>query len=342
MNRFFSFDPFGSPMSLRSFNTTSSRYGFNGKEKDDEINVNGGSYDFGDRIYDPRIGRWLSLDPLMRKYAGLSPYNFTFNNPIIFNDPDGRDGRLTVVDGKDGSVNITLETNIHIYGADASTASAAALTKAYKDAGFDKTRTFKGADGKTYNVAIKITYSAENSQAIKEQQSAAEGNTSARDIYEASSLDKTKLKDFVAGDNIMEIDSKKELGKPTGASAFSGAVSGEGATDKTNVHEPFHLFGFDEAYDITKMGSDMPGMEGDVMTAGEGYIYTMKNGKPTANPDFKISAIHYQNIINYVIDNSIKGTKILDPSKDKIESTGAGTKPPSPDKIKSANNSEVK
>jgi RHS repeat-associated protein len=317
-------------------------YGFNGKEKDNEVKGDGNSYDFGERIYDSRLGRWLSLDPLMKKYAGLSPYNFTFNNPIIFNDPDGRDGRLTVVDGKDGSVNITLETNIHIYGADASPATAAALSKAYKDAGFDKTRTFKGADGKTYNVTIKIKYSAENAQAIKEQQSAAGGNTSARDIYEASSLNKSKLKNFVAGDNIMEIDSKKELGKPTGAAAFSGAISGEGATDKTKVHEPFHLFGFDEAYDITKMGSDMPGMEGDVMTAGEGYIYSMKNGKAIANPDFKISAVHYQNIINYVIDNSIKGNKTLDPRKDKVESTGAGTRPPSKDKIESANKSEVK
>lgn len=63
----------------------------NGKEKDDEIVGSGNSYDFGARQYDPRLGRWLSLDPLMTKYPGLSPYNFVSNNPIIFVDVDGKD-----------------------------------------------------------------------------------------------------------------------------------------------------------------------------------------------------------------------------------------------------------
>jgi len=50
---------FGAPMPGRSFNSNSYKYGFNGKEKDDEVKGNGNSYDFGARIYDPRIGRWL-------------------------------------------------------------------------------------------------------------------------------------------------------------------------------------------------------------------------------------------------------------------------------------------
>jgi RHS repeat-associated protein len=66
------------------------RYGFNGKEKDDEINVNGGSYDFGARMYDTRLGRWLACDPLAAKYSDLSPYNFAANTPIQAFDPDGR------------------------------------------------------------------------------------------------------------------------------------------------------------------------------------------------------------------------------------------------------------
>jgi RHS repeat-associated protein len=66
------------------------RYGFNSMEKDNEINVNGGSYDFGARIYDSRLGRWLSLDPLMAEYTSLSPYCGIGNNPILIIDPDGR------------------------------------------------------------------------------------------------------------------------------------------------------------------------------------------------------------------------------------------------------------
>ena len=49
----------------------------------------GNAYDFGARILDVRLGRWLSLDALASKYPKLSPYNFVGNNPIFFIDPDG-------------------------------------------------------------------------------------------------------------------------------------------------------------------------------------------------------------------------------------------------------------
>src|SRR5690606_9289804 len=71
------------------------RYGFNGMEKDEEIKGGSNSYDFGARIYDPRLGRWLSLDPMMDKYPSWSPYNFAANNPIKYYDVDGED----IVDG---------------------------------------------------------------------------------------------------------------------------------------------------------------------------------------------------------------------------------------------------
>jgi RHS repeat-associated protein len=78
-------------MPQRSFASGGYRFGFNGKEKDDEVKGKGNSYDFGARIYDPRLGRWLSLDPLQAKYPNLSPYQFTGNNPIKFVDFDGKD-----------------------------------------------------------------------------------------------------------------------------------------------------------------------------------------------------------------------------------------------------------
>lgn len=49
------------------------------------------AYDFGARIYDSRLGRWLSTDPLQAKYPSLSPYNFVNNRPIMYVDFDGRD-----------------------------------------------------------------------------------------------------------------------------------------------------------------------------------------------------------------------------------------------------------
>jgi RHS repeat-associated protein len=89
-------------MPNRSFSTTSYRYGFNGQEKDDETTVNGGDYDFGARIYDSRLGRWLAVDPVSAKYPYLSPYTFTGNSPILFVDPNGKEIILHFKD-KDGN-----------------------------------------------------------------------------------------------------------------------------------------------------------------------------------------------------------------------------------------------
>jgi RHS repeat-associated protein len=66
------------------------RFSFNGMEKDDEVKGVGNSLDFGARIYDPRLGRWLSLDPIAQKYPFASPYNFALNTPIQAKDPDGK------------------------------------------------------------------------------------------------------------------------------------------------------------------------------------------------------------------------------------------------------------
>jgi hypothetical protein len=67
------------------------RYGFNGKEKDDEVVGNGGWYAFKDYGYDPRLGRRPSIDPHFYNYPSLSGYNAFANNPIVNLDPDGKD-----------------------------------------------------------------------------------------------------------------------------------------------------------------------------------------------------------------------------------------------------------
>src|SRR5690554_6977021 len=49
----------------------------------------GNSLDFGARIYDSRVGRFSSLDPLAKKFPSESNYTFAGNNPILFIDRDG-------------------------------------------------------------------------------------------------------------------------------------------------------------------------------------------------------------------------------------------------------------
>jgi RHS repeat-associated protein len=65
------------------------RYGFNGKENDNEVKGEGNQQDYGMRIYDPRLVRFLSVDPLQKIYPWNSPYAFAENGPIENIDLDG-------------------------------------------------------------------------------------------------------------------------------------------------------------------------------------------------------------------------------------------------------------
>jgi RHS repeat-associated protein len=102
------------PYHLKStvFSTVSSydyRFGFNGKEKDDEIQGDGNSYDFGARIYDSRLGRFLSMNPIYKEHPQLSEYQFAGNTPIWTIDIDGLEPAVFIGSSKQVSlINKTL------------------------------------------------------------------------------------------------------------------------------------------------------------------------------------------------------------------------------------------
>ena len=81
--------PFGMLMPGRKGNTPDYRYGFNGMEADNEIKGEGNSYTTYFRQYDPRVARWLTIDPETRVMPWQSPYVSMDNNPILLNDPNG-------------------------------------------------------------------------------------------------------------------------------------------------------------------------------------------------------------------------------------------------------------
>jgi RHS repeat-associated protein len=75
--------PFGAPINGRSFSSTEYRFSFQGQEADGEM----GTQDYGFRIYKPALGKFLSVDQLIK--VTKQPYLANNNNPIYYNDPTG-------------------------------------------------------------------------------------------------------------------------------------------------------------------------------------------------------------------------------------------------------------
>ena len=111
--------PFGTPLYNRGFAFSGGyKYGFNGKEKDDEVKGNGNSQDYGKRIYDNRLGRFLSVDHLVKEYPMLASYQFASNSPVAGIDIEGlefyysADGALIGKIGDNTSVKLVYEKDV--------------------------------------------------------------------------------------------------------------------------------------------------------------------------------------------------------------------------------------
>jgi RHS repeat-associated protein len=87
------YDPFGKELKgISTYDSTiagyPNLYRFNGKQFENDFDI--GLYDYGSRLYDPRLGRWQSPDPLAPMFPNWSPFAFSFDNPVNFIDHDGR------------------------------------------------------------------------------------------------------------------------------------------------------------------------------------------------------------------------------------------------------------
>ena len=97
-------------------NSNNSPFRFNAKELDEET----GNYYYGARYYDPKWSIWISVDPLAEYYPSISPYSYTFNNPINWTDSTGMCPDRDCPDGvfEDGYEHTTEDGRTYFYLAD--------------------------------------------------------------------------------------------------------------------------------------------------------------------------------------------------------------------------------
>ena len=121
--------PFGMTIDSRSYTAAATyRYGFNGKENDKET----GEQDYGMRIYDPRIAKFLSVDPIANKYPELTPYQFASNTPIQAIDLDGLE-KYSVSNSENNKI-VTYSAKIAIFTSRETGGNAANSNKIIEDA----------------------------------------------------------------------------------------------------------------------------------------------------------------------------------------------------------------
>jgi RHS repeat-associated protein len=156
---------FGMDITGRSwFANAKYRYGFNGKEKDDNGEFGDIQYDYGFRIYNPAIGRFLSVDPLTASYPSWSPYPFAMNSPIAGVDLDGLEFYYAA-DGKYLGVG-TDEKSQDVYKADKKNEDGTYLNATKLDVTHDQFNYISGVvskeDASTFKGAAATTQATFN------------------------------------------------------------------------------------------------------------------------------------------------------------------------------------
>jgi hypothetical protein len=133
-----------------------------------------------------------TIDPHVDKYQSWTPYNYTFDNPVVFTDPDGRDGEVTYTQGKgtkkDPNV-ITIKANYYYNKNTLTEKQAKALNASVAEYNGTQSSTGKEKDG-TYTV-IKYDLSAKGFDNDEDVSSAVKGDEFANSKGGTSSFGNT-------------------------------------------------------------------------------------------------------------------------------------------------------
>ena len=171
-----SYYPFGLNMES-NFNGAAgkNKYAYNGKEWNDDFGL--GWNDYGARFYDPAIARWVTVDPLSEKMRRHSPYNYAFDNPMRFVDPDGMQGTDIIIQYK-GDKDVAT-TNVKYDNGKLYQTKFDEKTKTYQSTGQE----YKGAsDGYIQRVADALDYIKDSDPKAKDVVNALESSSKTHTI----------------------------------------------------------------------------------------------------------------------------------------------------------------
>jgi RHS repeat-associated protein len=142
------------------------KYGYNGKEWNDDFGL--GMNDYGARYYDPSAARWWNVDPLTEKMPRHSAYNYCFNNPIKFVDPNGCEPdaweSMKSQSAQSATIaNVKNAVNAYIRGGNAFSVSCSKTYKGENGTFSVKQKAiynskYDDKDGKSANASMSVTY----------------------------------------------------------------------------------------------------------------------------------------------------------------------------------------
>jgi RHS repeat-associated protein len=309
------YSPFGVGLYGRSW-SGEYRYGFNGKEKVNEVSETNANYDFGARMFESRLGRWYSTDACASKYAGDSPFQFAFNSPLAFVDPNGKDGRLTV---NSTTHQITLETTVFLHG-NLSNEEMQKLTIDFNSLYSGLQNTYQITDpadpSVVWTVTMKVNFDYD--QHLNETLEDLGLNDSPVTANAMESIENKEAYGMMDGDNILKI----VPGTKNGHTHMGGNEGQAGANFATAIHEVGHMLGFDERYmaktrdangDLVFSKYPFPvSCQIENFDLGQDF---MSNG-PLNNDIVKLSSFHFTDIVDYCVANGIEGNFLVGSCED--------------------------
>lgn len=183
-------------------------------------------------------GRWFSVDPLSEEFSNWSPYNFVYNNPLNYIDPDGRSGE-PVIDKKNKT--ITVHSNMIFYGGAANNDIAKSTASDIQNA-WNAASGKVSIDGAEYSVQFSITGSYRSDLTKSE----VEKNTDIKNNY-------IRLEETVAGG----ISFMDDAGSNTGYFLLKN-IAADGST--TEGHEYGHGLGLGHPTQTDVRGFGPPGI----------------------------------------------------------------------------------